>query len=57
MGAEKFGMSLETRETKFLCDTPGFCREKFEKKKFVFNFRSLEKVLGRVSGEGFSEGF
>ena len=48
VGAEKFGMSLETRETKlFRRDIPGFCRdipevpEKFEKKKFVFNFRSL----------------
>ena len=48
VGAEKFGTSLETRETKlFWRDIPGFCRdiqempEKFEKKKFVFNFRSL----------------
>ena len=43
-------MPLETRETKlFWRDIPGFCRdipeapEKFEKKKFVFNFRSLAK--------------
>ena len=43
-------MSLETREIKlFWRDIPGFCRdipeapEKFEKKKFVFNFRSLQK--------------
>ena len=48
VGAEKFHMSLETREIKlFWRDIPGFCRdipeapEKFEKKKFVFNFRSL----------------
>ena len=40
LGAEKFGMSLETRETKlFWRDVPGFCRgfpeahEKFEKKE------------------------
>ena len=45
VGAKKFGMSLETRETKlFGRDIPGFCRditevpEKFEKKMFVFNF-------------------
>ena len=50
MGAKKFDTSLETREIKlFGRDIPGFCRdipewpEKFEKKKFVFNFRSLEK--------------
>ena len=50
VGAQKFGMSLETREIKhFWWDIPGFCRdipaapEKFEKKKFVFNFRSLLK--------------
>ena len=48
VGAKKFGMSLETRETKlFWRDIPGLCRdipevpEKFEKKRFVFNFRSL----------------
>ena len=48
MGAKKFDMSLETREIKlFGRDIPGFCRdipgapEKFEKKRFVFNFRSL----------------
>ena len=48
MGAEKFGMPLETREIKlFWRDIPGFCRdipevpEKFDKRKFVFNFRSL----------------
>ena len=50
VGVEKFGMSLETRETKlFWRDIPGFCRvrdipevpEKFEKKKCVFNFRPL----------------
>ena len=45
VGAKKFGMSLTTREIKlFWRDIPGFCRdipavpEKFEKKKFVFNF-------------------
>ena len=48
MGAKKFGMSLETREIKlFWRDILGFCwdipavPEKFEKKKFVFNFRPL----------------
>ena len=52
MGAEKFGMSLETREIKlFGRDIPGFCRDipmvpkKFEKKKFVFNFWPLVKVV------------
>ena len=49
VGAKKFGMPLETREIElFWRDIPGFCRdipgvpEKFEKKKFGFNFRSLE---------------
>ena len=49
VGTKKFDTSLETREIKlFGRDIPGFCRdipavpEKFEKKKFVFNFRSLE---------------
>ena len=49
--AKKFSMSLETRETKlFWRDRPGFgrdipgAREKFEKKTFVFNFRSLNKL-------------
>ena len=48
VGAKKFDTSLETRETKlFGRDIPGFCRdipgapEKFEKRKFGFNFRSL----------------
>ena len=48
VGAKKFGMPLETREIKlFWRDIPGFCRdipgvpEKFEEKKFGFNFRSL----------------
>ena len=48
VGAKKFDMSLETREIKlFGRDIPGFCRdipgapEKFENKRFVFNFRSL----------------
>ena len=52
MGAKKFDTSLETREIKlFGRDIPGFCRdipgapEKFEKKKFVFNFRSLSMHL------------
>ena len=52
VGAEKFGMSLETRETKlFWRDIPGFCRDipevpgKFERKKSVFNFRSLCSCL------------
>ena len=47
-GPKKFGMSLETRETKlFWWDIPGFCwdipgvPEKSEKKKFVFNFGPL----------------
>ena len=47
-------MSLETREIKlFGRDIPGFCRdipgvpEKFEKKKFVFNFRSLSGLPTR----------
>ena len=51
-GAKKFDMSLETREIKlFGRDIPGFCRdipegpEKFEKKKFVFNFRSPNNQL------------
>ena len=49
VGAKKFGMSLKTREIKlFWRDIPGFCRdipavpEKFEKKKFVFNFGPLQ---------------
>ena len=52
VGAKKFGMPLETREIKlFWRDIPGFCRDippsapkKFEKKKFGFNFRSLQKL-------------
>ena len=41
VGAKKFGMPLETREIKlFWRDIPG-APEKFEKKKFGFNFRSL----------------
>ena len=50
VGAKKFDTSLETREIKlFGRDIPGFCRdipelpEKFEKKKFGFDFRSLDK--------------
>ena len=52
VGAKKFDRSLETREIKlFGRDIPGFCRdipgapEKFEKKKFGFNFRSLMLVI------------
>ena len=52
MGAKKFGMPLETREIKlFGRDITGFCwdilaaPEKFEKKKFVFNFWPLWKGL------------
>ena len=52
VGAKKFGMSLETRETElFGRDTPGFCwdipavPEKFEKKELVFNFRPLFKRI------------
>ena len=48
VGAKKFDSSLKTREIKlFGRDIPGFCRdipgapEKFEKKMFGFNFRSL----------------
>ena len=48
VGAKKFDMPLETREIKlFGRDIPGFCwdipgaPEKFEKKKFGFNFCSL----------------
>ena len=52
VGAKKFGMPLETREIKlFWRDIPGFRRdipgapEKFEKKWFGFNIRSLEDSL------------
>ena len=55
VGAKKFDMSLKTQGIKlFGRDVPGFCRdipevpEKFEKKKFVFNFRSLFWMLWRV---------
>ena len=48
VGAKKFGMSLETRIMKlFERDILKFCRdipgapEKFEKKRFGFNFRPL----------------
>ena len=57
VGAKKFDTSLETREIKlFGRDLPGFCRdipgvpEKFEKKTFVFNFRSLFQPDSMVSG-------
>ena len=56
MGAKKFGMSLETQGIKlFWRDIPGFCRdipeapEKFEKKKFGFNFWPLDR-LGHLQG-------
>ena len=52
VGAKKFDTSLETSEIKlFGRDIPGFCRdipgapEKFEKKRFGFNFPSLLEVL------------
>ena len=61
VGAKKFGMPLETREIKlFWWDIPGFCRdilgvpEKFEKKKFGFNFRSLF-LDSRNGGPGFTD--
>ena len=50
VGAKKFGMSFETQGIKLFAgmsrDLAGISRqnpEKFEKKKFVFNFRSLMK--------------
>ena len=53
VGAKKFDMSLETRETKpFWRDIPGFCRDipeapqEFEKKMFVFNFWPLLISMG-----------
>ena len=56
VGAKKFDTSPETRDIKlFGRDIPGFCRdipgapEKFEKKKFGFNFRSLS-CFRSVSG-------
>ena len=65
VGAEKFGMSLETKETKlFWRDNPGFCwdipevPEKFEKKSlcsiFVPYFSCL--IVGRGSGAFNCEG-
>ena len=60
MGAKKFDTCLETREIKlFGRDIPGFCRdipgapEKFEKKKFVFNFRSLKQPIEKRGIERF----
>ena len=57
VGAKKFGMPLETREIKlFWRDIPGFrwdipgVPEKFEKKKFGFNFRSLKMVFCKDVG-------
>ena len=53
VGAEKFGMSLETRETKlFWRDIPGFCRdipeggvpEKFEQKNVCVQFSFPTKL-------------
>ena len=53
VGAEKFGMSLETREIKlFWWDIPGFCRdipevpEKFEKKKVCVQLSSPNNCPG-----------
>ena len=61
VGAKKFDTSLETREIKlFGRDIPGFCRdipevpEKFEKKKFVFNFRSLNNFEYDGNAGGFA---
>ena len=58
VGAEKFSMSLETRETKlFWRDILGFCRdipeapEKFEKKNCVqFSFPNKGQKLGEIFG-------
>ena len=54
VGAEKFDMSLETKEIQlFGWNIPGFCRdipevpEKFEKKKCVFDFCSLNLAENR----------
>ena len=63
VGAEKFGMSLEARETKhFWRDIPGFCRdipkvpEKFEKKKvrvqFPFPYPVIRSPQFGVTGKG-----
>ena len=71
VGAKKFGTSLETREIKlFWWDIPGFCRdipavpEKFEKKRFVFNLRSLfvqdlrrQKSRGRLNASSWKAFF
>ena len=60
VGAKKFDMSLETQGIKlFGRDIPGFRRdipevpEKFEKNKFVFNFRSLKRGSEKGSQKGF----
>ena len=57
-------MPLETREIKlFWRDIPGFCRdipeapEKFEKKKFGFNFRSLYYLIGNPEFPGIFQHF
>ena len=48
VGAQKFDMSLETREIKlFWRDIPGFCRdipESFRNKKYLFNFWLLSQI-------------
>ena len=56
----KFGMFLETRETKlFWPNIPGFCwdipavPEKFEKQKFVFNSLPLIMLVPLVSQDVF----
>ena len=60
VGAKKFGMSLEAREIKFLLAgypeiLPGYpgMPEKFEKKTFVFNSRSLIKMPLNLISQGF----
>ena len=61
VGAEKFGMPLEARETKlFWRDIPGFSRdipeapEKFEKKKFVLNSCPLFSLVHATSPQAVS---
>ena len=58
VGAEKFGMSLETREIKlFGWDIPGFCSdspavpEKFEKKKVSVQFLAPNKQAISYGGD------
>ena len=56
-GPKKFGMSFETQGNQtFGRDVPGFCRdipelpEKFEKRKFVFNFWPIKVTKKWLSG-------